>query len=285
DFASLVKKTLHISKDEKLRQELLFISLTIKPFLKGNLYGFFDRKTTIKINKNLHVFDLREYKNDKTLKDLVNYLIFDYISHQLLADKTPKALIMDEGWTMVNYPRSEDYVHYIIKDSRKYNVSFVFITQELEDMLSSSAGKSILNNTSTQFIFHHKESAMPLAKQVLNLTDAEYEKLLTVGIGEGLLICDKSRLFFKVKTCQEDHKDLESKKMEKEKLPTKVKAIKEKVILPKILEKPLEEIKKELGIEKSLPFALTHEGLDKKEQEKLIKRLKKKHSSKTTKIK
>ncbi|MEM4137710.1 MAG: DUF87 domain-containing protein [Candidatus Anstonellaceae archaeon] len=272
DFANLIKNKLKKTKDEKLKQELQFIYLTIKPFLKGNVYGFFDQKTNIGIKKQLYVFDLREYKNDKTLKDLANYLIFDYISHQLLSDKTPKALIMDEGWTMVNYKGSEEYVKYIIKDSRKYNVSFVFITQELEDMLSSSAGKSILNNTSTQFIFHHKESAMPLAKEVLNLTEAEYEKLLTVGIGEGLLICDKHRLFFKVKTCPEEHEEIEQTLT-----PTKEKKIKTKLeekepIMP-IDQKVVDKLKQELGLS-SLPLALTHSLLKEEEKKAILKKLK-----------
>ena len=135
-----------------------------------------------------------------------SYVIFDFISNKLLSDKRPKALFMDEGWTMVNYKGSQNYVRYIIKDSRKYNVSFVFITQELEDMLSTDAGKSILNNTSTQFVFHQKESAMLLMQKTLNLTENEYEKLITVSKGEGLMISDKRRLFFKVHTSKKEHK-------------------------------------------------------------------------------
>ncbi|MCX8163610.1 MAG: DUF87 domain-containing protein [Candidatus Micrarchaeota archaeon] len=273
DFAEMIKNRLKKVKDEKLRQELQFILLTIKPFLKGNIYGFFDNKTTIELKKQFYVFDLKEYKNDKTLKDLSNYLIFDYISHQLLRDQTPKALIMDEGWTMVNYAGSEEYVRYIIKDSRKYNVSFVFITQELEDMLSSSAGKSILNNTSTQFIFHHKESAMPLAKEVLNLTEAEYEKLLTVGIGEGLMICDKNRLFFKVKTAPLEHQNIEEGVAKKEK-KIKLKLNKESEPILPIEQQTVEQLKKELGLV-NLPLALVRGQLKEKEKELIIRKIKK----------
>jgi hypothetical protein len=205
DFARELERRMKKARDEQLRHDMQFLLISIRPFLKGNIYGFVDRKTTIEIDPQLHVFDLSEYKNDRTLKDFFNYLIFDFISNRLLTDRRPKALFMDEGWTMVKYKGSEDYVRYIIKDSRKYNVSFVFITQELEDMLSSDAGRSILNNTSTQFMFHQKESAMPLMKKTLNLTEAEYEKLITVSKGEGLLISDKHRLFFRVQTSKKEH--------------------------------------------------------------------------------
>jgi hypothetical protein len=159
----------------------------------------------VKLDARLQVFDLREYQNDKTLRDLFNYIIFDFITHQLTSSHEKKALFMDEGWTMVNYPSTEDYVRYIIKDSRKYNVSFVFITQELEDMLQSQAGRSILNNTATQFIFHQKESAMALMKTTLNLTPPEYEKLIACGKGEGLMLSDNIRLLFRVRTNQAEH--------------------------------------------------------------------------------
>ncbi|GEM_PF-3366645 len=193
------------AREQQTRQDLQFLLMGIRPFCKGGIYEFVDRKTTIKIEGRMHVFDLREYQQDKTLKDFFNYVIFDYITHHLQADRSLKALFMDEGWTMVNYAGSENYVRYIIKDSRKYNVSFVFITQELEDMLSSQAGRSILNNTSTQFIFHQKESAMQLLRTTLNLTHEEYERLIACGKGEGLMVSDKYRLMFRVRTNAHEH--------------------------------------------------------------------------------
>lgn len=205
DFSRLLSKQMAASRDEQMRHDLQFLIISIRPFLKGNIYGFIDAQTSVGLDARMHVFDLRAYQNDKTLRDFFNYLIFDFITHQLLSDRTLKALFMDEGWTMVNYPSSEDYVRYIIKDSRKYNVSFVFLTQELEDMLQSQAGRSILNNTATQFIFHQKESAMALMRTTLNLTHEESEKLLSCGKGEGLMISDKFRLLFRVHTSPTEH--------------------------------------------------------------------------------
>ncbi|MDE1798081.1 MAG: DUF87 domain-containing protein, partial [Candidatus Micrarchaeota archaeon] len=205
DFARALSDHLRRAKDEEMRHDLQFMLIAIRPFLRGQLYGFVDAQTSVSLGARLQVFDLRAYQNDKTLRDFFNYLIFDYISHQLLSDKTPKALLMDEGWTMVNYPSSEDYVRYIIKDSRKYNVSFVFITQELEDMLSSPAGRSILNNTATQFVFHQKDSAMALMRTTMNLTHEENEKLIACGKGEGLMISEPYRLLFRVHTSPAEH--------------------------------------------------------------------------------
>lgn len=201
ELARMAKK----EKDPQSKHDLQFILMSIRPFCKGGIYEFVDRETNVKLGGRLHVFDLREYQTDKTLRDIFNFVIFDYITHHLQKDKSLKALFMDEGWTMVNYPGSENYVRYIIKDSRKYNVSFVFLTQELEDLLASAAGRSILNNTATQFIFHQKEAAMALLRSTLNLTHEEYERLIACGKGEGLMVCDKARLMFRVRTNQLEH--------------------------------------------------------------------------------
>ncbi len=288
DFAKILQKRQNSSKDQQIRHDIQFLLISIKPFLRGNIYGFVDKPTNVKIEGQMHVFDLSEYKNDKTLKDFFNYIIFDFISSRLLHDTRPKALFMDEGWTMVNYKGSEDYVRYIIKDSRKYNVSFVFITQELEDMLSSDAGRSILNNTSTQFIFHHKESAMPLMKKTLNLTDVEYERLIAVAKGEGLLISDKHRLFFKVQTSKKEHEmistDPNRKIQPDEQIPLKDV---QKQFLSSALKNALEDtstIAKSIGIEKEhntlqekdlirLPIALTHGLVSDEEKLALLKPL------------
>ncbi len=218
DFAAVLNRRLAKTRDDQTRHDLQFLLISIRPFLKGNLYGFLDRPTTVKLDSRLQVFDLREYQNDKTLRDLFNYIIFDFITHQLTSSHERKALFMDEGWTMVNYPSTEDYVRYIIKDSRKYNVSFVFLTQELEDMLQSQAGRSILYNTATQFIFHQKESAMALMKTTLNLTPPEYEKLIACGKGEGLMISDSIRLLFRVRTNQAEHELISTDPNEKRRI-------------------------------------------------------------------
>jgi len=288
DFATALERRSKSSKDEQLRHHAQFLLISIRPFLKGNIYGFVDRTTSMKIEEQLHVFDLSEYKNDKTLKDFFNYIIFDFISNRLLSDRHPKALFMDEGWTMVNYKGSEDYVRYIIKDSRKYNVSFVFITQELEDMLSSDAGRSILNNTSTQFIFHQKESAMPLMKKTIGLTEPEYEKLITVSKGEGLMVSDKRRLFFRVRTSRKEHEiistDPNAKKEESLEASAK---LKREFLSPalKTAMREVDEIAKSIGIEekkeeieqpargKRLPIALTHNLLSPAEKIALLKPL------------
>lgn len=290
DFAKELEKMLKKTKDEQIRHDLQFLLMAIRPFLKGNIYGFIDNNTSVKIGEHMHVFDLREYKNDRTLKDFFNYLIFDYISHRLLEDRSKKALIMDEGWTMVNYPSSEDYVQYIIKDSRKYNVSFVFITQELEDMLSSKAGRSVMNNTSTQFLFHQKESAMNLMKKTLNLTDTESEKLLATGKGEGLMISDKNRLFFKVRTSSQQHKIITTdpnepaKKVEKPAVIEKKIGLEEtqrQIMSPAIksaieanphLSDILTNIENKTKESEGLPIALTHGLVSPDEAEEILKK-------------
>jgi len=255
DFSKALQHRFKGTRDEQLRHDIQFILISIRPFLSGNLYGFIDKKTSVKMGGRLHVFDLREYQNDKTLRDFFNYLIFDFISHRLLTDKSLKALFMDEGWTMVNYPGAEDYVRYIIKDSRKYNVSFVFITQELEDMLSSDAGRSVLNNTSTQFIFHEKESAMALMQKTLSLTSVEYEKLITCSKGQGLMVSDKTRLFFKVETSKDEHEiittDPNAPKKEEKKIRSRAKTEREEFLPPPLyaaLHESRSELAKTIGL-------------------------------------
>lgn len=281
DFAHELVKRMKKTKDEQLRHDIQYLAISIKPFLKDNIYGFVDRKTTIRTDGQMHVFDLSEYRNDKTLRDFFNYVIFDFISNKLLSDKRPKALFMDEGWTMVNYKGSQDYVRYIIKDSRKYNVSFVFITQELEDMLASDAGKSILNNTSTQFMFHQKESAMPLIKQTLNLTESEYEKLITVSKGEGLMVSDKHRLFFRVQTSKKEHELITTDpNANKKKLEIAAKNLQKQEFLSPALKTAMGDAKtiaKTIGIEekkpmeKKLPIALTHNLVSDEDKLALLK--------------
>jgi len=56
------------------------------------------------------------------------------------------------GWALLRSKEAEGYMLDFIKGSRKFGASIGFITQELEDLLSTDGGRSILNQTATKLL-------------------------------------------------------------------------------------------------------------------------------------
>jgi len=131
------------------------------------------------------------------VKPPMMFAVLDFIVREIKKDNKPKVLLIDEGWTLLRSREAENYLLDFIKTSRKYGASIGFITQELEDLLSSDSGKSILNQTSTKILMRQNTTNIDLISNFLKLNDSEKDFLIKCQNGHGLLIAgDEHTRFF-----------------------------------------------------------------------------------------
>ena len=94
-------------------------------------------------------------------KDVVNpalVFMFDTLS-DILADKLPTLLILDECWLLLMNELFRDYIISLLKTMRKNNVFVVLSTQEIEDLkVSESAMKTILSQVHTRIYLADKRA-------------------------------------------------------------------------------------------------------------------------------
>lgn len=68
-----------------------------------------------------------------------------------------KIILIDEAHTYFKSARTTSYLDAIYRSSRHYNASVISISQNLEDFTGTSEGKSMLSNSSMNFIFRNKD--------------------------------------------------------------------------------------------------------------------------------
>lgn len=166
----------------------------VKMYSKNGFFGFLDKETNVDIKKDIIDFDLSALPPQ--VKQLVMFSVLELISREIKKDKSPKVVLIDEGWSLLRSKEAESYVLEFIKTSRKYNASIGFITQEIEDLLRSESGKSILNTTSTKILLRQNSSNLELISRTLALNDKEKNYLLRAEKGQGLLITEHGRYEF-----------------------------------------------------------------------------------------
>jgi len=184
----------------------------IEKFVKGSLVGIFDQQTNIEIRNPLTVFSVRDLEEE--FRPVAMYLILDYIWTRVRRDMRRRILIVDEAWYMMRYKDSGEFLNSIAKRARKYYLGLTTITQDVEDFLSVELGKTIIHNSSLQFILKQSPAAIDKVAEVFYLSEGEKHLLLSSDIGQGLLFAGSAHAAVRVIASPEEHQLVTTKPQE-----------------------------------------------------------------------
>ncbi len=133
-----------------------------------------------------------------------------------LPAKTRKILIIDEAWMLFQMPGAAKYVNMIVRMGRKLNITFVFISQRIEDISKedeSGIGK-IIDNMETKIMLGLEEQAAETARKVLNLSDQETVKLKSFSRGHALFLTKNHRIHAKFEPTNQEREMFDTTPLE-----------------------------------------------------------------------
>jgi hypothetical protein len=171
-------------------------------FVDG-VFSFLNQKTQMNINKNVVCFDIGDMP--KQVKPVIMFLVLDFVYLKMKRDIERKVLIIDEAWSLLERAEDASYVFEIVKTCRKYNMGLLLINQEVEGLLQSKAGKSVLANSSYTLLMRQKPSVMKLVQETFDLSHPEVNYLLTASVGEGILIMENEHSELKIISSPVEH--------------------------------------------------------------------------------
>ncbi|MCL4392613.1 ATP-binding protein [Patescibacteria group bacterium] len=152
----------------------------------GSNASLYSEKTNINIRKHqLVVFDISSLDSENM--SLMMYIILNYIYVELNR-KEKNMVYIDEAHRLLESHDLTNYLKSITKRSRKYNLGIVYITQDVGDFISTDEGKSIIANTSFKILLKQEKINIEGLSNSFALLADEKEYLLSLNIGEGLVI-------------------------------------------------------------------------------------------------
>lgn len=169
-------------------------------------FGFLNRKTNIDFNNRFVCFDVGNLP--KQVKPTMMFLVLDYVYMKMKKDLERKILVIDEAWSLLSRAEDASYIFEIVKTCRKFNLALFLINQEVEGMMNSEAGKSILANSSYTLLMRQKPAVIKDIQEVFHLSSAERVFLLTACVGEGILLMDDEHSEIKIVASNEEHKQI-----------------------------------------------------------------------------
>ena len=197
-----VLRALHEMKDGLSRQRGSKVWGTYDTLIRrldryvNGVFSFMNKRTNVDLDNSFICFHIKNMPS--LVKPVMMYLIMEHVSSQMKKDRSRKVLAIDEAWMLLKHASTESYIFDIVKRSRKYNLSFMIITQQVDDLLESPAGKAVLSNTSCKFLFKQNDTSIDMILSTFKLNHEEKKILQSAVPGEGILIMDNERYHIQV---------------------------------------------------------------------------------------
>lgn len=201
----LYKEVLPLTKSQK---EIIYKpAMAIVNRLKSYVFGpmrFLNQHTKIDLSNRMISFDIRDAPDIG--KGTIMFLLLEYVYTQMKKSKTRKILVIDEAWTVLSAGEQAEYILRLVKTCRKFNLALVMITQDVEDVLASRAGRAVLTNTATKLLLKQDTSVLDQIVERFHLNDAEKRFLKISTMGRALLIAETMRVPIYIMASPEEHR-------------------------------------------------------------------------------
>lgn len=164
--------------------------MMLKPFTSGQSMGYLLNSEDKKI-KNLDkerfiVIDVQKIADNEQLFSIVTTLAMDIYNRKIakLPIGVRKTLVIDEAWKSIASPEMATFMKAQVKVIRKYGGQTIFISQELDDFLSSEIiRESIVNNSAVKIFADmtvFKQKFEPI-KKALSISDNNEMKIKSLN--------------------------------------------------------------------------------------------------------
>lgn len=175
---------------------------TLTKYTEGAYAGIFDKLTSVQMENQLVVFQIRDL--EESLRPVAMYVVLNFLWSSIRADMKRRFLVIDEAWNLMQHDDSARFLYGLIKRARKYYLGVTTITQDVEDFVNSPYGKPIVTNAQMQVLLKQSPTAVDNLQKLFYLTDGEKYLLLNSDVGQGLFFAGNKHVAIQVVASPEE---------------------------------------------------------------------------------
>jgi type IV secretory pathway VirB4 component len=179
------------------------LAARLRRYVEGSLAGLFAGPTNVSLDGRVVVFNLQSLEPE--LRPLGIHLITSFVWHQVRRAQRPRLLIIDEAWSLLQYPEGGAFLASLARRARKYYLGLITITQDVADFLGAEQGRTVLTNAAMKLLMKQDSTTIEPVAAAFRLSPGERQFLLAAGKGEGLLFAHGSRLALTVEASPREH--------------------------------------------------------------------------------
>ena len=208
-YATIKGRLLSMTDATHERDVMERLELKVRPLVQELRY-YFTGHTTLKINSDLIVFNIKELMNtDTNIKNALFFNILKYAWGLCLDKEVNTVMMVDEAHVLLASQNElgAEFLAQIQRRSRKYNTGTIIITQQPTDFAAPNIiqhGKAIFDNAAYYLVMALKKQAVEDLSKLIDLNEAEKESVKFYTQGEGLFICGNRRMRINVIATREE---------------------------------------------------------------------------------
>lgn len=172
------------------------IALRLSKYVSWTFGKLFNNYTNVDINNRITVFSIRDLED--ALKTPAMYNVLNFIRTKVRSMKRQRLLVCDEAWIMLQNDVSANFMFSMTKRARKYWLWITTISQDIEDFVRSPYWKPIVSNSSMQILLKQSTTSIKSLNQLLWLSEAEQQKLISCGVWEWLIFAGNQHIAIKI---------------------------------------------------------------------------------------
>lgn len=168
--------------------------MTVQRFTKDGVDVIFSDKTNIDLSKRVIDFSIADLGED--LKPLAMLILLDHVWNRTCRNRKLNRrtyIFIDEVHLLMKSPMVANYLQKFYKVMRKLGGAPCSITQNVEDLITSEAGRGIINNTPFIVILKQSQMDRTALAQLFNLSETQLSYITNSKPGEGLLYVQGSQ--------------------------------------------------------------------------------------------
>lgn len=208
-YATIKGRLLSMPDKTRERDVMERLELKVRPLVKELRY-YFCGHTTLRIDSNVIVFNIRELMNsDENIRNALFFNILKFAWGLSLDRESTTVLCVDEAHVLLS-TRNElgaEFLAQIQRRARKYNTGTIIITQQPTDFAAQNLivhGKAIFDNASYYLVMGLKKQATEDLALLVDLNESEMDSIKYYNQGEALFICGSRRMRVNVLCTQEE---------------------------------------------------------------------------------
>ena len=183
EFRQVLEEKHYREKDFDLTNFLNVLA----PYYRGGEYDYLlnsDEQLDL-LNKRFVVFEIDQLKDHKILFPVITVIIMEaFINKMRRLQGVRKMIVVEEAWKAIAREGMADYIRYLYKTVRKHFGEAIVVTQELDDIVSSSIIKdTIINNADCKILLDQRKyvNKFDSVQSLLGLTDKEKGQILSIN--------------------------------------------------------------------------------------------------------
>ena len=183
EFRQVLEEKHYREKDFDLTNFLNVLA----PYYRGGEYDYLlnsDEQLDL-LNKRFVVFEIDQLKDHKILFPVITVIIMEaFINKMRRLQGIRKMIVVEEAWKAIAREGMADYIRYLYKTVRKHFGEAIVVTQELDDIVSSSIIKdTIINNADCKILLDQRKyvNKFDSVQSLLGLTDKEKGQILSIN--------------------------------------------------------------------------------------------------------